>query len=192
MALLLALNAVPIDQKTSRPTPYEDKGKYGYKDGHGNIVIQPAFQLAQEFSAEGLAAVVDDRGWAYIDGRGNVVIRPYVFDNGPDYFSQGLARFVLDGKFGFFDKRGKVVIKPAFDFAGPFQNGAAAICSGCAIKSDDGHSVAAGGKWGFINRAGRIIVPYSCEEVTPFENGKAKVKRGGEWMVIDKTGRAVK
>jgi hypothetical protein len=175
----------------SWPAPFEAHGKYGYKDVRGNVVIQPEFQLAREFSAEGLAAVVDGKGWAYIDSRGRVVIRPFVFENGPDYFSEGLARFVLRGKFGFFNKQGHVVIDPAFDFARPFRNGAAAVCSGCSLKSDGEHSLVVGGKWGFIDSSGRVIVSTECEEVTGFENGKARVKRAGQWMYVDKEGKRV-
>ena len=191
MVAALAFHTAPQDQKSLWPTPFEERGRYGYQDGRGKVVIRPTFQLAREFSAEGLAAVVDDRGWAYIDSRGKVVIRPYVFDNGPDYFSQGLARFVLDGKFGFFNQRGTVVVKPAFDFAEPFRNGAAAVCAGCTMKSDGEHSVVAGGKWGFIDRTGRIIVPLACEAVTEFKNGKARVKRDGQWTYVDRSGRRV-
>jgi WG containing repeat len=191
MAIMLALNAAPQDQKISWPVPFEVQGKYGYKDGRGSVVIAPEFQLARKFSAEGLAAVVDDKGWAYIDSRGRVVIRPFVFENGPDYFSQGLARFVMEGKFGFFNKQGHTVIKPAFDFAGPFQNGAAAVCSGCSLKSVGEHSRVVSGRWGFIDRTGRVIVPTDCEEVTKFENGRARVKRAGQWMYVDKQGKRV-
>jgi hypothetical protein len=126
--IILLLNLIPPQvQAQERLIPFEKGDKWGYKDGRENEVIKPQFIQANDFSPEGMAAVVDDTGWAYIDTRGKIIIRPFVVDNGPDYFQEGLARFTVENKFGFFPKTGKVVIKPRFDFAAPFHEGLAAI-----------------------------------------------------------------
>lgn len=140
-------------------SPYEKEGLWGYVDKEGKIIIKPRFIVANDFSLEGIAAVVDDQGWVYIDTKGGNVIRPYVFDNRPDYFQEGLARFTADNKFGFFDKTGKVIIEAQFDFALPFHQGLAAICMECKImQTDEEHSSVVGGKWGYINKEGKIVI----------------------------------
>jgi hypothetical protein len=60
------------------------------------VVIKPQFMLACEFLPEGIAALVDDRGWACIHEKGKILIRPSVFDNGPDYLKASIiSRFVF-------------------------------------------------------------------------------------------------
>lgn len=171
--------------------PFEQDEKWGYKNERGQVVIPPRFIIANDFIPEGIAAVVDTDGWAYIGANGEIVIRPFVFDNGPDDFQEGLARFTSDHKFGFFDKTGKIVIKPRFDFATPFQEGLAAICQGCKEKFSGEHRFMEGGSWGYINQKGEIVIPPQFEEVRSFANGQAEVKRDGNWLRIDKTGKAI-
>ena len=174
-----------------RRIPFEEDGRWGYKDAQGKVVVTPRFLLAEEFSPEGLAPVVDDNGWAYINAQGRVVIRPFVVDNGPDYFSEGLARFTRKGKFGFFNERGKVVIPPKYDFASPFSEGFAAFCAGCREEPSGEHRIVKGGKWGFINRQGEIVIRPRFDEVEVFQGGRARAKWDGQWRPIDKRGRVM-
>lgn len=171
--------------------PFERGGKWGYRDGAGNVVIQPRYQVAQEFSPEGIAAVADERGWAYIDASARVVIRPMVVDNGPDEFSENLARFRQSGKTGFFDRRGQVVIPPGFTFAFPFSDGRAAVCAGCVEKKEGEHRAITGGRWGYINARGDLVIPLQFEEAQPFRDGRARVRKGGAWQLIDKAGKPI-
>jgi len=104
-------------------------GKYGYADKNGNIVINPEFSLATEFS-EGLAAVMLfvsdlDTKWGYIDKTGKMVITPQ-FDFAAQ-FSEGLAPVKIGSKFGYIDKTGRIVIHPQFDMALPFSKGVATV-----------------------------------------------------------------
>ncbi|MCP5110836.1 MAG: WG repeat-containing protein, partial [bacterium] len=145
--LLLAVAA-------QHPVPFEQGDRWGYKDSGGRVVIPSSFRLAEPFSAEGLAAVLDERGWAYINPSGRVVIRPLVVDNGPDYFREDLARFRRGGKVGFFNRRGQVALQPAYDFALPFSEGLTAVCQGCREVPAGEHTALQGGKWGYINRRG--------------------------------------
>lgn len=160
--------------------PTADGDRYGYRDADGQVRIKPRFRLANDFSESGLAAVVDETGWAYIDSSGQVVIHPFVFDNGPDPFSDGLARFEREGKFGFFDEQGKVAIEPRFDFASSFSEGLAAACMGCVRVQDGEHWTVSGGKWGYINRSGDEAIPFAFDEAGPFEGGSASVVEAGE------------
>jgi len=189
--IFLLLFAGPVAQANAgeaRLSPFKADGKWGYKDAQGKVVIEPRFVLAQEFSPQGIAAVVDETGWAYINAEGNVVIRPFVVDNGPDYFREGLARFKANGKFGFFGEAGKVVIKPRFDFALPFSEGRAAVCAGCREEPTGEHRVVTGGRWGFINKKGKLILALKFEAAENFEDGTARVKDDGKWREIDRKG----
>lgn len=170
------------------PTPFEAKGKWGYKDAQGKVVIPARYAAAQEFLPEGIAAVADEKGWAYIDAQGRVLIRPFLFDNGPDYFREGLARFVSGGRFGFFDRHGKVVIPARYAFALPFSEGLAAVCNGCKEVAVGEHKAMRGGQWGYINRQGKLVIPTQYEEAESFENGRARVKLGGQRRHIDPRG----
>jgi hypothetical protein len=172
--------------------PFEKEGKWGYENASGQVMIQPQFDMANDFSAHGIAAVVDEKGWAYINEKGKTFIRPFVIDNGPDYFEEGLARFRIDNKFGFFDRRGKIMIKPQFDFAFPFHEGLAAICMGCKEDPEGEHRSVKGGKWGYINKKGKIVIPTQFEEAGDFEKGKAEVKFKSEKVFVDKRGKIIK
>ncbi len=168
-----------------------DGDRYGYRDAAGQVGIEPKFLSADNFSAKGLAAVVDESGWAYINPRGEVVVRPFVFDNGPDPFSDGLARFEQDGRFGFFDETGTRVIEPRFDFARPFSEGLAAVCSGCVRKSDGEHWFVSGGKWGYIGKSGDIAIELVFDVARPFEGGRAEVVEAGKTKSIGPDGKTL-
>ena len=66
---------------------YDFRGKFGYVDRNGNVVIEPQFDEAYEFS-DGLAWAVKDGKSGYIDNTGALVIEPgkYGFP-----FADGLA-----------------------------------------------------------------------------------------------------
>ncbi len=170
--------------------PFEQNGKWGFKDSAGKVVIPARYEMAQEFTPDGLAAVVDDQGWAYIDARGRVVIRPLAVDNGPDEFSENVARFRESGKVGFFDRRGKVVIAPRFAFAQAFSEGRAAVCDGCVEQKEGEHTSLGGGRWGYIDREGKVVIPLQYERAEPFENGRARVLQKGAWREIDPGGKS--
>lgn len=192
--LLLFLSGGAAQAFAQKLIPFETEDfLMGYKDARGRVRIPARYRLAQKFSREGIAGVVDETGWAIIDRSGRILIRnPFIFDNGPDYFVEGLARVVGEGgKFGFFDKRGKIVIAPRFDFAAPFANGAAAVCVECRKTAPDanGHYSTVGGRWGFIDRRGAVIVPLKFETVENFARGRASVKLNGKAMRVDKRGR---
>ncbi len=171
--------------------PFEQGGKWGYRSATGKVAIPPRFSVAHEFSSEGIAAVVDEEGWAYIDARGKILLRPFIVDNGPDYFQEGLARFIERGKFGFFNQKGQAVIQPRFDFAAPFSEGRAAYCTGCQMKAVGEHRLVEGGLWGYLDPQGKAAILPRFEAAENFASGKARVKLEGKWMWIDRKGKSV-
>lgn len=137
-------------------------GRYGYKDGKGNVVITPTLNFAYEFKPTGIAAVVDANAkFAFIDPSGNRIARAYAYDNGPDYFQEGFARIVDDKKLvGFMSDRGVIPARlaPRFDKAESF-------CGGKAKVMEHG-------KVFFIDRAG---APTEPPPGASFEFGSAHV-----------------
>jgi hypothetical protein len=95
--------------------PVLQEGKWGYIDIDGNMVIEPRFDEAYEFS-EGLAGVNINGKYGYIDDKGNVAIEArwdsYSMDSS---FKEGMAVVELDGSYGYIDKSGDVVVEPQFD-----------------------------------------------------------------------------
>ncbi|KAF0172590.1 MAG: KWG repeat protein [Limisphaerales bacterium] len=149
LAAALAFGSVAQEQKPAGepPTPFPRKGKYGYRDKHGEFVIEPQFDYAGEFS-EGLAVVglgkFPATKWGYINREGKVVI-PAQFDGAHD-FSEGMAAVGIGGKLGYIDRTGKLVVPPQFDEAQKFSGGRARVR---IIKEG----------YGYISKTGERVVP---------------------------------
>jgi hypothetical protein len=146
-------------------------GKWGYIDRSGNMVIEPQFDCAWNFS-EGLAPVNVGRQLGYIDRKGNMVIKPQFaywhlepfpkdrqYYDHTIYFYEGRACFKYEGKHGFIDMNGDIVIEPAFELATYFSDGLAPFY--------------AGEKWGFIDTDGNIAIQPSFNGVGSFDEGMA-------------------
>jgi hypothetical protein len=160
-------------------------GKVGFIDRAGKIVIEPQFEMAEQFS-DGLAQVTFSTPSAirpisthsFIDSKGNIVIRGQflqTFD-----FSEGLA-LVQDvtGLYGFIDKEGRWAIKPQFDDArgGGFREGFA--------------GVAMNGRWGFINKEGKAVIDFQFNHAGDFSEGLTWVGIRGKAGYVDTSGRMV-
>jgi WG containing repeat len=103
------------------------KGKSGFIDPNGKIVIEPTFEKACPFT-DGLAAFQKNEKWGFIDTTGKVVIEPQFAHVG--LFSDGMASFQakhFTDQWGYIDKTGKVVIQPQFDCAEDFRKGIARV-----------------------------------------------------------------
>ena len=56
--------------------PFDQDGKYGYRLPGGTVLIEPRFDVALRFPANGRAAVMDGESWAYVDRLGATLLRP--------------------------------------------------------------------------------------------------------------------
>ena len=84
-----------------------ERGKRGYMDTGGNLVIPCRYDNAAPFR-EGVAAVIVNGKVGYIDHKGQYVVEP-VYRRGRN-FHEGLAAVEKGGRWGFIDKTGKLVL----------------------------------------------------------------------------------
>ena len=95
---------------------------YGFIDRSGNVVIEPQFDWASNFS-EDYACVFrgtlskydqpEDGKYGFIDRSGNLVIN-FLYDKATR-FSGGVAAVKKNGKFGLIDKSGETVVDFKYD-----------------------------------------------------------------------------
>jgi hypothetical protein len=175
----------PYSSKAKEPMglfPAKVKGRYGFIDKTGKMILQPQFARAQMFS-EGLAAVQINAKWGFIDRTGKMVITPKYDVVLP--FAEGLASVRgASGHFGCINKAGEIVITPQTRFGGisQFSEGLAAT-----LMSDVAQGIAISA-WGFIDTNGKFVISPAYDGVTSFSEGLAAVRAAGKkWGYVDKT-----
>ncbi|CAA6820654.1 MAG: Unknown protein [uncultured Sulfurovum sp.] len=132
--------STPIPQETTSPTNNVDD----------------TYLKNLDFGEEEIISVFMKHNFYYIRKDGKK-IQTLTYDNGADPFSDGLARTRVNGKIGFFNTNLEIVLKPIYDFAFPFHEGKAEICTGCKEKKEGEHTMLDGGKWQKIDRNGLVI-----------------------------------
>jgi hypothetical protein len=164
--------------------PVQEGALFGYVNTLGEMVIEPQFVLAGEFS-EGLAAVsYDGTSTGYINPLGELVINPTFSYGGP--FRNGMAIVGMPGVdanrpflTAFIDREGNFIFGDTrFAVAEPFSEGLAAI-------SYDGE------RYGYINLLGHHVIEPQFADAEPFREGLAPVQFGDSYGYIDRTGSFV-
>jgi WG containing repeat len=174
------------------------KGKCGFIDTTGKIIVAPVYDMVLPFS-NGLAAVRHNDLWGYIDYTGKEVI-PCRYYEASSFSANGLAaigtvpnksglvsdnpEMVYEGDnqvyFGYIDKTGKWVIKPQFTYASSFSEGFAVA----SISYRE---------YGYINEAGKFVIEPKYADANEFKHGYAFVKMlMYEGVYIDKSGKVSK
>ncbi|MCL1835509.1 MAG: WG repeat-containing protein, partial [Oscillospiraceae bacterium] len=164
-----------------------EKGKYGYVDMAGNIVVAPQYDSAGDFS-QGRAVVGNNGKFGYIDKKG-AVVAPLNYDTA-EPFSEGLAAVSAGGKYGFIDRSGKVAVQLKYGYASPFSDGLAAVRAASAAAGPTGSASA---KYGYIDASGAEAIPLQleCDMAYPFTEGLARIEVGGKFGFIDKSGEII-
>lgn len=172
LVLLAAACAGPPAQPASQwplacapfPPVGEAVADCGRRGPDGEIELRPGVLTDDLFPGEGAATavravVVEGELLFALDSGRTAPALP--FDNGPDQFVEGLARSPRDGKVGFVNEHLELVVPRDWDFAFPFEDGLARVCTGCTLHRDEGdeHSEVVGGQWGAVDRQGRVVVP---------------------------------
>jgi hypothetical protein len=172
------------------------KGKYGFIDSSGALVIKAKYDNAGNFH-DGFAPVnlggepygEHFRGgkWGYIDLRGKLAIQ-LGFDYARD-FKEGLAPVALRAdsgnsdlpvlKWGFVQSDGRLVVLPQFSEVTSFHNGRAAVRQN--------------GKWGVVDTKGKLIISPQYRQDFQFDQGRTWVQCDGYgWGIIDTNGVEVR
>ncbi len=156
--------------------PISKKGKWGYVDPKGAVVIPLQYDDADPFE-QGVARIAIgeglDRRYGLIDSKGRMILKS--LHSALGQFSDGLARIEINGKEGYIDRTGKVVIKPLWDQACPFQQGRAIV-----VKA---------GRYGFIDTHGKSVTGLLFEMAADFVDGMARVRQKGRWGFINMNGK---
>ena len=148
----------------------------------------------------------------YLDRKGKTVLTIAGYG---DEFHQGLARFCEfntktkdalpdeNAPSGFIDRQGRIVIEPTFAEVGHFSDGLAPV----RLEKTEG-VWGRGDRWGYIDRTGKFVIEPRFNEAHQFRNGVARAHSGGElrefslhsppywdggeWLLIDRTGKILK
>lgn len=175
-----------------------DKGKYGYVDENGSVVLKYDYAEALAF-VDGKAKVRKGDKWGYIDASGKEVIK--IKYSEMQEWNNGVCKVAVGGKiddsgilsgasWGFIDESGQEVLKPEYQKIDPFIDGFAVIEKG--------------GKFGFLNDRYSVIIPCRYSAVGLFnkhglvwvneggslaDDGKTVV--GGKYGAYDKAGKEI-
>jgi hypothetical protein len=132
------------------------KGKYGFIDNTGKIIIKPEYDYVGDFS-EGLAVIEINKKYGFIDSLGNIKIFPE-FDYADD-FSNGFALIEIDQNRGYINKEGKKIVPPKYKKAFSYENGFAGVRG----QTDD--------SWQILNLTGNEIVKFSLCRKPKYSEG---------------------
>jgi hypothetical protein len=187
---------------------FEWPPRMGFIDAHCDIVVEPQFDGAFDFS-EGLALVCIgpckyvkdnpkevlslDETWqgkfGFIDTSGKLAINPMYSAAGS--FHQGLAtaatgerKLLKYAPFGYIDKTGKMVIPEQFTLADDFDEaGMAAVC----IGEKDAQ------RCGYIEKTGKYVINPQFYSTTSFKNDVAMVfeTKQSTASYIDRAGKII-
>jgi WG containing repeat len=157
----------------NRATVYS-KGKCGYIDQNGKIVVPLQFEECRPFF-EGSSVVRQNNKMGVIDSSGAFVVSPQ-FDY-LENFHKGFAMAGNNRKLGFIDKTGSIVVPLQFDDID---------------YSFDNHAIfLQNGRRGVIDMAGKVVIPPQFDEISNFHNGFWGVKRDGKYGVINQVGQVI-
>ena len=185
-----------------------------YLDPSSRVVIDLGHDGDAGDFHDGLAPEYEDRSltgkdWRtkFIDKKG---CKAFAVDGYAEEFSEGMAVLIVkqekvDPKpgneqklYGYVERSGKVVIPPRFAEALEFHEGLAAV----RLKKTTVYGK--GDSWGYIGKSGKYVIEPQFNEARSFRKGVARVHvggvlqtpcdmvpywEGGEWRLIDQTGK---
>jgi hypothetical protein len=182
-----------VDGQDGKLLPVKVKGKWGFINHTGEIVIRPQYNFVGGFS-EGFAAVSSeaaDGKCGYISHQGEVVIDAKFDFCGT--FNEGFAVVEVKNMYGYINKNGSFLIQPRFKKAWAFSEGVARFASGELELT----------RYGFIDQRGDIVIKPKFVYANDFHGdlalaavvNKKRLKVGfldkrGEWKIKPHFGSA--
>lgn len=166
IALCISINHYEIlaASQSNNYHVFESKGKYGFFDDNGNVVIQPKYDDVWEESDIDFTNYFDSD----IIAANHIGFMP---------FEYGVTRVKVGKKWGIIDIKDHMIVKPMYDTIVPY-------CDGTYL-------VGAKGKVGIMNRSGQLLTPIKYEYIGIMSEGMAKIKLGNHMGYIDKNGKEV-
>ena len=182
IAIFFILTAVTSFLKAQTGTegkelyPIVEDGLWGYIDHSGQIIIEPQFLSAGQFS-EGFASVRLNGTYGYINKNGAFIIQPQ-YDVAHS-FEGGQAKVYLDGKPYYIDQKGDRTFEHNFAEIQGFG------------ANDYSLVVSKGENYGVINKQGKLLVDTIYKQISKFSDGIAIVIGQNHNPYPDKRKKAV-
>lgn len=151
--------------------PIKQDDKYGFINDNGEVVVQPKYDWAEEYS-EGFCRVQNGYKVGFINQKGEEAIPLQYTD--AKLFCEGFA-IVADKnhKYGFIDTNNKPITEFEYD-----QNYQYGFREGLALVEKDG-------KLGYIDTSGKVVIPIEFKKAYDFIGGFALVKKSTAFYYID-------
>ncbi|WP_019910060.1 WG repeat-containing protein [Paenibacillus sp. HW567] len=180
LLILSELEEAELRAEVLHPAPFNLKEGtlWGYINNEGRTVIEPRYEYAEEFQANGLAIVQRKDKSGLIDSTGREKVKPIYSFIAP--FSEGRA-VVSDAKgYTFIDEKGKEVTPARYDYLNSLHEGRALFSR---------QSPSDGSRYGYLDAQGKEVLPAVYEDGGDFEDGMALVKiKAGEFALINPQG----
>lgn len=161
--------------------PVAQEGLWGYIDASGDVVIEPRFDRAYEFS-EGVALVETADGFGYIHPDGRFAVEPQ-FEDGW-HFSGGVAPVQAEGTWRLIDKNARIVADPQDEY-----RPAAAVDED--YQPREFQLMQSGGLYGYRSASGDVVIEPRFDQAWYFSDGLARVKLNDRWGFINAEGDVV-
>lgn len=191
-------------------TPVMKGDKWGYINESAEIVIEPIYEKAEDFTENGTARVTLDGIDIYINTKGEKVS-----DAEPIEPQKKFHVYHENDKQGIKDPDGNIVLKAIYDGISVYipngipekfelyyegKHGYAdskgniviePIYEELAFNQDDILAAKLDKKWGFINSKGETVIDFQFTDAYGFYYGLAAVSVDNKWGFIDKTGKFI-
>lgn len=174
------------------------KGKIGFIDKNGKVVIKPQFDDAVDFS-EGLTWVAfrttptsNTFRWSLIDTSGKQILKGLNLE-GASEFKNGIASIVTESSnFGFYNrafinKSGKAIAKYSINKSKSFSEGLLPVNDIDVYNTYDIQD----NKWGYVDISNNNIIQPQYYEASTFSEGLACVNYNGKMGYINNKGETV-
>jgi hypothetical protein len=212
LLLLCFLITITFTAKAQNLIPFESKGKNGFKDNTGKVVIEADYKYPDDFH-DGVLTIKINNKYGGIDINGRIVV-PFKYKSITNFY-KGYAAVLLDNTVRIINVTGEEVKKLKYTRLGWSKDdivnvglndkfGRIYIATGEEIipliyqsmlrfQYDFGFitNVQLNNKWGLIDKLGNVILPIEYDDVTgSFYNGWEATK-DGKTFYFDKTGKAM-
>jgi len=161
---ILALGLTYICQ-AQEFTRFSQKGKYGFKDASGNIIVKARYDHAIDYS-EGFAAVRKKDYWYFINEEGKKAFKEKY--ERVESFKNGKAKVMAGSYYGYINTQGNLIVPMLYSKLEPYENG---VCK--AFKKTNMES-----GWGLLDENGKELCAFIYGELGDIETDRVKCKKG--------------